>query len=109
MSDACLLVFITVPDRERAETIAESLVADRHAACVTVIGGATAFYRWEGQLHRDAETLLLAKTTRAAFDGLRTAVLSLHSEELPELIAVPVTDGLSAYLQWVDSETRWHD
>jgi len=109
MSDACLLVFITVPDRERAAAIAESLVTDRHAACVTVIDAATAFYRWEGQLQRDAESLLLVKTTRAALEGLRTAVLSLHSEELPELIAVTVTDGLPAYLHWVVSETRRHD
>jgi periplasmic divalent cation tolerance protein len=105
MRDDCLMVYVTVPDRDLGEVIAAALVTERHAACVNLIDAVVSYYRWDDRLQRGAECLLIAKTVRSALPGFRERVLELHSEELPELVAVPVVAGLPAYLQWVADET----
>jgi len=105
MRDDCVMVYVTVPDRALGEVIAEALVSGRHAACVNLVDGVVSYYRWDDRLQRGAECLLIAKTVRSALPGLRERVLGLHTEELPELVAVPVVAGLPAYLQWVADET----
>ncbi|MCP1673181.1 periplasmic divalent cation tolerance protein [Natronocella acetinitrilica] len=105
MADEHLLGLSTCPDRALAEEIAGELVERGHAACVNIVPGLTSVYRWRGETHRDEEVLLLMKTTRQAWPALQATVLELHSEELPEIIAVPVTGGLSDYLAWVTYQT----
>jgi len=100
-----LLVFCTCPDEETAARIAEALVEERLAACVNRLPALTSVYLWQGKVERDAETLLLIKTADARFDALRARLCVLHPYELPEIIAVPVTRGLPAYLQWVSTCT----
>ena len=100
-----LVTLITAPQRSVAEAIAEALVARHHAACVNIIPGLTSVYRWAGRIERDEEWLLIAKTTTAAYAGLEACVLELHPDELPEIVALPVTGGLAGYLAWVDTTT----
>jgi periplasmic divalent cation tolerance protein len=104
MSDV-LLVLTNTPDRATAERIAESLVAKRVAACVNILGACTSVYRWEGKLEQASEVPLLIKTTRDAYARLESELRKLHPYELPEIIALPVTAGLPAYLDWVMEET----
>ena len=99
-----LLVWITVPDNNTAQLIAESLVQQRLAACVNIIPGLTSVYRWRGEIHHDSELLLLAKTCRQQFNALRDAVVELHPYEIPEIIATDVTQGLKGYLDWIVEE-----
>lgn len=106
MPEAYLVALATCPDRETAERIAETLVAGRHAACINIIPGLTSVYRWAGEVQRDDELLLVAKTTEGAFARLRDAVVEAHPDELPEVIAVPITAGLEGYLRWVSEETH---
>jgi periplasmic divalent cation tolerance protein len=101
-----LLVLTNLPDRATAERIAETLVAECHAACVNVLAGCTSFYRWEGRLEHASEVLLLIKTTREAYSRLEEALRGLHPYELPEIIALPIAGGLPEYLNWVVQETR---
>ncbi|MEA3278323.1 MAG: divalent-cation tolerance protein CutA [Pseudomonadota bacterium] len=105
MTANVLLTFCTCPDDVIANRIAETLVRERHAACVNRLSGVTSFYRWQGELQRDEETLLLIKTTTARFDALSARLRELHPYELPEIIAVPVDRGLPEYLQWVSTCT----
>lgn len=100
-----LVTLTTCPARDVAERIASALVEERHAACVNIIPGLTSVYRWQGRIERDAELLLVAKTTRAAYPGLERTVLRLHPDELPEIVAVPVQGGLAGYLDWVSEQT----
>ncbi|MBS3786059.1 MAG: divalent-cation tolerance protein CutA [Gammaproteobacteria bacterium] len=100
-----LVVLITCPDHASADRLAVELVEQRHAACVNLIPGLTSVYRWAGKIEKDHEVLLVAKTTDAAFVGLKKSVTMLHPAELPEIIALPVSDGLTGYLQWVNAET----
>ncbi|GGY34797.1 divalent-cation tolerance protein CutA [Rhodanobacter panaciterrae] len=99
--DTVLLCYCSCPDSTCAQTIAETLVNERLAACVNRLAGIRSTYRWQGAVTTDDEELLLIKTTAGCFDALKTRLLALHPYELPELIAVPVAFGHTAYLDWV--------
>ena len=101
MTTDVLLAFCTCPDQTAADRITEALVREGLAACVNQIIGVQSVYRWEGKLRRDSEVLLLMKTTTARFDILAARLLELHPYDLPEIIAAPITGGVSEYLQWV--------
>lgn len=101
-----LLCLTTCPDPDSAERLAEALVAERLAACVNLIPGLRSIYRWQDAIQRDAEVLLLIKTTRARYPALQARLPQLHPYELPELVAVEAADGLPAYLRWVADATR---
>jgi len=81
------------------------LVEERLAACVNVVPGLRSLYRWQGKVHEDAEALLLLKTTAARYQALQERLRALHPYELPEIVAVPVSAGLPAYLEWVAAQT----
>ena len=100
-----LVVLVTAPNTEEAEKIAEVLVQERLAACITVLPNATSVYRWEGKLHKDQEVLLIVKTRAALFSALTARVQQLHSYQVPEIIALPVVAGAPSYLQWLAAET----
>ena len=100
-----LQVHVTVPDRECAESIARALVTERLAACVNIVPGIQSIYRWDGELHADAEVLCLIKTEAGRFAELAARVKALHPYALPEIIAVEIAAGSPAYLDWVAAET----
>ena len=105
-----LVVLMTAGSRDEADRIAHALVTEMLAACVNVLPGVTSVYRWEGELQRDQEWLLVAKTTSEVLDDLVRRVQALHSYDLPEVVALPVMGGNEAYLRWVDGEVHggWH-
>ena len=100
-----LLCLSTCPDAETAARLARALVEERLAACVNRLPGARSTYRWQGEIHDDAEVLLLIKTTRERFDALRDRLAELHPHEVPELVALEIADGLPSYLGWLARET----
>jgi periplasmic divalent cation tolerance protein len=100
-----LLCLSTCPDAGTAARVARGLVAERLAACVNRVPGVASTFRWQGEIHDDAEVLLLIKTTRDRFDALRRRLVELHPYEVPELIALEVADGLPGYLDWLVRET----
>lgn len=100
-----LLCLSTCPDSRTAERIARTLVEERLAACVNRVEGVSSTYRWQGRIQNDAEVLLLIKTTRERFPRLRQRLLELSPYETPELIALDITDGSAAYLDWIARET----
>ena len=104
MTDA-LIVFVSVPSRADGERIAEALVGEQLAACVNVIGPIRSIYRWQGEICRDDEHLLLIKTTRARYAALEARVKALHSYDLPEVVALPIEMGSAAYLDWIKGVT----
>lgn len=103
--DTALLCLSTCPDAETAAKIAHALVEERLAACVNRLSGIQSTYRWQGQIHDDAEVLLLIKTTRECFESLRARLVELHPYEVPELVACEIAGGLPAYLDWLARET----
>jgi len=98
-----LVVLITAGSQDEAERIAQALVSEKLAACVNVVPGVTSIYHWQGQVQRDQEWLLLAKSRRGVLDRLVERVQALHSYDLPEIIALPLAGGSEPYLRWLDS------
>lgn len=95
---SALIVLCTCPNETTAQTLAAELVAAKMAACVNLVPAISSLYWWQGEVHKDAETLLLAKTTSARL-ALEARLQTLHPYELPEIIAVPIEMGSKAYLQ----------
>lgn len=95
-----ILVQCAVGSRDNAAAIARALVERRLAACVQMTP-IESWYRWEGAVQHEPELMLTIKTVRARFDALCAAVTALHDYELPEIVAVPITDALPAYADWV--------
>ncbi len=104
-----LLVLTNLPDRPSAEALASELVEARLAACVNVLAPCHSVYRWRGAVETANEVPLLIKTTSERYAALETMIRSRHPYELPEVIALPIADGLPDYLAWVAAETRHPD
>lgn len=104
VTDAVVVV-TTLPDRAAALTLAQELIARRLAACVNVLADCTSVYRWQGKVENVTEVPVLIKTRTALYPELEAAVRELHPYELPEIIAVPISHGLTEYLEWVSGET----
>jgi len=100
-----LVVLVTIADAEAGAALGRTLVEEALAACVQVIPGGTAIYRWQGALHTDAMAQLIIKTRLNVWPALRSRIVELHADEVPEILALPVRDGLPAYLRWVEEMT----
>jgi periplasmic divalent cation tolerance protein len=94
---------VTVSSESEAKTIAHALVEERLAACVNIIPGLTSIYRWEENICEDRELLLVIKTQGQKVAALRERIAHLHSYAVPEVLALPITDGSARYLAWLDS------
>lgn len=101
-----LLVLTNLPDAEAAGRIARLLIERRLAACVNILAPCTSVYRWNGAVETAAEVPLLIKTCADRYPALQAALAEAHPYELPEIVAVPLHDGLPAYRAWVAAETR---
>jgi periplasmic divalent cation tolerance protein len=101
-----IIAFSTCSSAEEAARIARALVESRAAACVNIVPGLRSVYRWKGSVEEAGEWLLIMKTTRERFGELRTQLRQLHSYELPELVALPVVDGLDSYLDWISASVE---
>lgn len=99
-------MFTNMPDAASAQALAEHLVAERLAACVNILAPCRSVYRWRGAIENAEEVPVLLKTTAAGYPRLEAAIRARHPYELPEIVAVPLSRGLPAYLAWVTEETR---
>ena len=100
-----LLVLTTFPQREAAESLARELLANRLAACIQIGATVHSLYHWRGEIETADETPVAIKTRSALYPQLEAAIRARHPYELPEIIAVPITHGLPAYLDWIAAET----
>lgn len=103
--DPILVAFVTAPDAQEAERLADALLERRLVACVNVVPGVESFYWWEGSRERGSEVLLVAKTRRGRWEELLRVLRETHSYEVFEAIAFPVAEGNPEYLEWIRRET----
>ena len=96
-----IIIFCTVDSEELGERIASALVENREAACINIVSGVRSIYRWEGKLCRDAELLLVIKSVAEKFETVRETIRRIHTYQVPEVIAVPITAGDADYLKWL--------
>jgi len=97
------ILLCTCPDAETGAAIARTLVDEGLAACVNVVPAVTSVYRWQGSTQTAEECLLLVKGASARYAQIENRIIALHPYELPEIIAVPVTQGLPRYLAWLNN------
>ena len=102
---ACF-VYMTAKDREEATSLGRTLVEERLAACVNVLDGMTSLYWWEGKVQEDNEAVLIAKTADEKTEALIERAKALHSYDCPCIVALPVSAGNEAFLEWIEQETR---
>lgn len=99
-----IIVLSACNSEQQAERIARHLVEKKLAACVNISGKIRSIYRWKDAIQDEAEFLLLIKTRRDLFPRIRAEIATIHTYEVPEVIALPVVDGADAYLAWLDRE-----
>ena len=97
-----LVVLVTCRSTKEAERIARNLVETRLAACGNILRSPVrSIYRWKEKIESAREVLLVIKTSRRRFPKLEAAIKRLHSYEVPEVIALPITAGSKSYLSWL--------
>ena len=101
MSEHCV-IFITAGSKEEADKISRGLVESKLAFCVSTLPKVQSTYYWEDKIHVDKEFLLIVKTRQDQYEALETWVMNNHSYEVPEIIALPIEQGLPAYLNGID-------
>jgi len=100
------LVLTTVKNKIDARRMAEKLVSEKLAACVSVIPNVTSVYRWRGRVERAKEVMLVAKTSAKKLDRLIHRIKELHSYKIPEILALQVKRGSPEYLKWLEESLR---
>ncbi len=105
MTDS-IVVMIACSSKREAARIKEVLLEKRKVACVNIIPKVDSFFWWKGKIDSSLEVLLLAKTKKKMLKGIITLVKKIHSYEVPEIIALPITGGNRDYLSWIGEEVR---
>lgn len=99
-----VVVLTTMPDEESAGELATKLVEERAIACANIVPRVTSVYRWDEQIRREGESLLVLKTTAERGAELRERLVALHPYDVPEVLVLPVRGGHAPYLAWVAAE-----
>lgn len=103
-TDFCI-VLTTFSDDANARKIIDAILSERLAACAQVLP-IQSFYHWKGKVNCDDEKLVLFKTRTSLYEKVEQLIVSHHAYETPEVIQVPVTDGFSGYLSWIEEECQ---
>ena len=104
--DAVALVVTTLPEPSVAERVVRQLVDEQFIACGNILPGLISIYRWNDQVQREGEVLVLMKTRKSLVAGLFERVAELHPYDVPELVEVDAERVSAAYGQWVLDSTR---
>lgn len=99
-----IVVFITAADEEEASLISRVLLKQRKAACINIVPGISSLFWWRGRIDSAQESLLVVKTKASMLDEITQLVKEIHSNDVPEIIALPIVGGNQDYLEWVDNE-----
>lgn len=102
----CVIVCTTLPAGADSIRFGKKLLDERLAACVTSRPGVQSVYRWQDRIEHTEEQQIVIKTTRSRVDQLGKKILAIHPYEVPEILVLPVIDGYSGYIDWVQKATR---
>jgi periplasmic divalent cation tolerance protein len=98
------IYFVTFPDKESARQSAKMLVEKHLAACAQMIP-IESIYCWQDKVCEDSETILCIKSKTSLIDEIICAIREIHTYEVPEIVKIPISDGLPEYLKWIDDNT----
>ena len=100
------VVLVTAPKLTVARKLARGILKNRLAACANLVPGVESHYWWEGKIYRDAEILMVIKTSRAKLKELEKFVLAEHPYDTPEFLVLPIDSGSRRYLKWVEESMK---
>jgi periplasmic divalent cation tolerance protein len=101
-----IVIFITASSEKEARRIAELLLEQRKAACINIVSGIDSKFWWKGKIDSSRESLLIIKTRASMFPKVIELVKTVHSYEVPEIIAIPIIGSNDDYLEWIDTEVK---
>jgi periplasmic divalent cation tolerance protein len=101
-----IIIYITTGSVNEAKKIGRALVEEKLAACSNIISPIRSIYSWQGKICDDKEALMVLKTRKQLFKQIVKRVEKLHSYDVPEIIAMPIIEGSSKYLSWLNEETK---
>jgi periplasmic divalent cation tolerance protein len=104
-TEPSILVLTTLPQQAQAEALARELLTTRLAACIQIGATMQSLYHWRGQIETAREVPLSIKTRATLYSRVEETIRRRHPYELPEIVAVPISCGLPAYLEWIAAET----
>ncbi|MBS9477819.1 divalent-cation tolerance protein CutA [Ancylobacter radicis] len=103
--DSTVMIYTTWPSAVEAEAAGRAIVADGLAACVNILPGMVAIFRWQGEIERAQETVMIFKTREDLSPAVAQAVRARHPYEVPSVVVIPIVDGDPDYLDWIANET----
>ena len=98
-----VIVLVTTPRKEEAEAVVQRLLEARLIACANIVGPVSSRFHWSGKIQKAMEYLILIKSRKDLFEKLSETVKTLHSYEVPEILALPIVEGSKAYMDWLGS------
>ena len=101
-----VVVLVTAKDKKEAHKISIALIKAKLAACVNIVDKVDSVFLWAGKIDQAKESLLVIKSKQEKLPRIIKLVRSLHSYEVPEIIAIPIIDGDWPYLRWIDAALR---
>ena len=101
-----IVIFVTTSSEEEAHKIAELLLERRKAACVNIVPSVGSSFWWQGKLDSARESLLIIKTRASLLPEIIELIKTVHSHEVPEIIALSIIGGNEDYLKWIDDEVK---
>jgi len=100
-----IIVMTTTETPDEAKKLSQMLLEEKLVACVQISGPILSIYRWNGKIENTEEWRIMAKTTNFLYDKVEDFIKKNHSYSVPQIIAVPVSNGLNEYLSWIDENT----
>jgi periplasmic divalent cation tolerance protein len=97
------IVIMTANNYNEAEKIVKILLEERLIACANIISSVSSFFWWEGKITKENEVLVIIKSKETLFNKLAKRINTLHSYEIPEILALPIIAGSKSYLKWMES------
>lgn len=101
-----VVIFSTAPSEREAAKIARALVLKRLIACMNIVPKVRSLYRWKGRIWDEKEVMMVMKSKSSLLPGIKKELKRIHPYECPELVSMPIYDGLPDYLDWICENTR---
>jgi len=96
-----IIVIMTAPNKQEAVNIVRALLEERLIACANILDPVHSLFWWKGKIEEEKEVLVLMKSQKTLFKKLSKRVAELHSYDVPEILALPIVEGSSSYLDWM--------
>jgi len=100
------VILITTKNIQEAKKIINKLLHEKLIACGNIIDDVKSRFWWNGEIDNANEVLLVLKTKKSLFNKIVKSVKSVHSYEVPEIIALPIINGYNPYLKWINESTQ---